>query len=165
MRRSILAWVSASSVSWDGVCCRRANLVGTALGDDDQTPQARPTQAVWVNATEDTHIAVDPNLEWTAVHYTLDCTHCNDPTLTDWRTQGAAEVDRLDDVNLDNTLTIQTMEPAGRAARTHRERTKHTLRHYPTTIHPEAVAQIKQALLLTLLDTHNAHQPGMLTTY
>ena len=24
---------------------------GTALGDDDQTPQARPTQAIWINAT------------------------------------------------------------------------------------------------------------------
>ena len=57
------------------------------------------------------------------------------------------------------------MEPAGRAARTHRDPTKHTLWHYNTTIHPEAVTQIKEALSLTLPDTHNAHQPGMFTIY
>ena len=39
----------------------------------------------------------------------------------------------------------QTMEPAGRAARTHRDPIKHTLWHYPTSIHPEAVTQIKEA--------------------
>ena len=115
-----------------------ATIEGTALGDDDQTPQARPTQAVWVNATAETDIAADPDPEWTFVCCTLDCNE-NDPTLTDWRTRWAAEVDRLDDVTLDDTLTPQTMEPAGSAARTHREPTKHTLWHYPTTIHPEAV--------------------------
>ena len=66
-----------------------ATIESTALGDDDQTPQARPTQAVWVNATADTDVAVDPDLEWTAVHYTPDCTE-NDPTLTDWLTRRAA---------------------------------------------------------------------------
>ena len=116
-----------------------ATIEGTALGDDDQTPHARPTQPVWVNATADTAIAADPDPRWTAVHYTLNCTE-NDPTLTDWRTRRAAEVDRLDNVTLDNTLTPQTMEPAGRAARTHQDPTKHTLWHYPTTIHPDAVA-------------------------
>ena len=40
-----------------------ATIGGTALGDDDQTPQAGPTQAVWVNATADTDIAVDPDPE------------------------------------------------------------------------------------------------------
>ena len=141
-----------------------ATIEGTALGDDDQTPKARPTQAVWVNATQSTDIAVDPDHKWTAVHYTLDCTE-NDPTLTDWRTRWAAEVDRLDNVTLNDTPTSQTMEPAGRAARTHRDPTKHTPWHYATTIHPEAVPQIKEALSLTLPDTHNAHQPGMFTTY
>ena len=43
--------------------------------------------------------------------------------------------------------------------------TKHTPWHYPTTIRPEAVSHIKEALSLTLPDTHNAHQPGMFTTY
>ena len=141
-----------------------ATIEGTALGDDDQTPQARPTQVVWVNATADTDIAVDPDPEWTAVHYTLDCAR-SEPTLTDWRTRWAAEVDRLDDITLNDTLTPQTMEPAGRAARTHRAPTKHTLWHYPTTIHPEAETQIKEALSLTLPDTGNAHQPGMFTIY
>ena len=131
-----------------------ATIEGTALGDDDQTPQARPTQAVWVNATANTDIAVYPDPEWTAVQYTLDCAE-NDPALTDWRTRWAAEVDRLDDVTLDNTLTPQTMKPAGRAAGTHRGATRYTLWHYATTIHPEAV---------TLPDTHSAHQPGMFTT-
>ena len=87
-----------------------ANIEGTALGNDHQTPQARPTQAVPVNATADTDIAFDPEPEWTAVHYTLDCTK-NDPTLTDWRTGWAAEVDRLDDVTLNDTLTPLTMPP------------------------------------------------------
>ena len=31
-----------------------AAIEGTALGDDDQTPQARPTQAIWINATAGT---------------------------------------------------------------------------------------------------------------
>ena len=57
------------------------------------------------------------------------------------------------------------MEPAGRAARTHRDPTKHTPSHYSTTIQPRAVTQIKEALSLTLPDTHNAHQPGMFTIY
>ena len=50
-------------------------------------------------------------------------------------------------------------------ARTHLRNTKHTLWHYPTAIHHEGVNQIKEALSLTLPDTHNAHQPGMFTTY
>ena len=103
-----------------------ATIESTALGDDDQTPEARPKQAVWVNATVNTDIAVDPDPEWTAVHYTLDCAE-DDPALTDWRTRWAAEVDRLHDVSLNDTLTPQTMEPAGRAAHTHRDATKHTL--------------------------------------
>ena len=57
------------------------------------------------------------------------------------------------------------MQPAGCAARTHRDATKHILWHYPTTIHPEAVAQIDEALTLTLPDPLNAHQPGMFTSY
>ena len=57
------------------------------------------------------------------------------------------------------------MEPAGRAARTQRDPTKHNLWHWRTTIHPKAVTQIREALCLTLPDTHNAHQPGMFTIY
>ena len=137
-----------------------ATFEGTALGDNDQTPQTPPTQAVWVSATANSDIAVDPDPECTAVHYTLDCAE-NHPAPTDWRIRWATEVDCLDNVTLDDTLTLQTMEPAGHAARTHRGATKHTLWHYPTTIHPEAVTQIKEALSLTLPDTHNARQPGM----
>ena len=141
-----------------------AAIEGTALGDDDQTPQARPTQAICINATAGTDITVDPDPEWTPIHYTLDCAE-GDPALTEWQTRWAAEVNRLDDVTLDNTLTPQAMEPAGRASRTRRDPTKHTLWYYPTTIHPEAVTQIKEVLSLTLLDTHNAHQPGMFTIH
>ena len=43
--------------------------------------------------------------------------------------------------------------------------TKHSLWHSPTTIHPEAVTEIKEALFLTLPDTQNAHQLGMFTIY
>ena len=141
-----------------------AAMEGTVLGDDDQAPQARPTEAIWINATMGTNITLDPDPEWTAIHYTLDCAE-DDPTLTQWQTRWAAEVDRLNDVTLDNTLTPQGMEPAERLARTHLDPTKHSLWHYPTTIHSEAVTQIKEALSLTLLDTHNAHQPGMFIIY
>ena len=141
-----------------------ATIEGTALGDYDQTPQARPTQAVWINATAGTDFALDPDLEWTAIHYTLECAK-SDPTLTELQTWSAAEANRLNDVALDDTLTPQAMKPAGRAARTHRDPIKHILWHYPTTIHPEAVTQIKEALSLTLPDTHNAYQPAMFTIY
>ena len=77
-----------------------AAIEGTTLGDDDQTPQARPTQAVWINATAGTDPAVDPQPEWTAIHYTLDCAE-SDPTLTEWRTTWAAEVNRVHNVALD----------------------------------------------------------------
>ena len=117
-----------------------------------------------MDATTGTDITVDPDPEWTAIHYTLDCAE-GDPTLTEWQTRWAAEVNRLHDITSDDTLTLQAMQPAGRAARTHRDRTKHILWHYPTTIHPEAVTQIKEALSLNLSNTHNAHQSGMFTTY
>ena len=99
-----------------------------------------------------------------AIHCTLDCTK-DDPTLTEWQTRWAAEANCLHEVALDDTLTPQTMQPARRTAQTHRDPTKHTLWHYPTTIHPEAVTQIKETLSLTLPDTHNAHQPGKFTIY
>ena len=63
-----------------------ASIEGTTLGDDDQTPQARPTQAIWINAMTGTNITVDPDPEWTAIHYALDCAQ-EDPTLTEWRTK------------------------------------------------------------------------------
>ena len=50
-----------------------AAMEGTALGDHNQTPQARPTQAIWINATTGTDITVDPDPEWMAIDYTLDC--------------------------------------------------------------------------------------------
>ena len=103
-----------------------AAMEGTALGDNDQTPQAWPTQAIWINATTGTDITVDPASEWMAIHYTLDCAE-NDPTLTEWQARWAAEANRPDEVTPDNTLTPQTMEPAGRTARSHRDPTKHTL--------------------------------------
>ena len=67
-----------------------ATMEGTALDDDDQTPQARPTQAIWINVTKGTDITVDPDPEWMAIHCTLDCTK-DDPTLTEWQTRWAAE--------------------------------------------------------------------------
>ena len=83
----------------------------------------------------------------------------------EWQSRWAAEVNCLDDITLNDTLTQQAMEPAGSAARTQRDPTKHTLWQYPTTIHPEAVTRIKEAPSLTLLDTHNAHQPGTFTIH
>ena len=141
-----------------------AAMEGTALGDDDQTPEAKPTQAIWINATTGTDITVDPDSEWIAIQDTLDCAE-DDPTLTEWQTRWVTEANRLDEVAFENTLTPQTMEPAGRTARTHRYPTKHTLSHYPTAIHPDTVTQIEEALSLTLRDTHNTHQPRMFTIY
>ena len=63
-----------------------AAIEGTALGDDDQTPQASPTQAIWINATTDTNITVHPDPEWTAIHCTLDCAE-GDHTLTKCQTK------------------------------------------------------------------------------
>ena len=60
-----------------------AAIEGTALRENDQTLQARPTQAIWINATAGTDIAVDPDPEWAAIHYTLDCAE-SDPTVTEW---------------------------------------------------------------------------------
>ena len=40
-----------------------------------------------------------------------------------------------------------------------------TVSHYLTTIHPQAVSQIKEALSLDLPDTHNAHRLGGFTAY
>ena len=97
-----------------------APMEGTVLGDDDQTPQARPTQAILINTTTGSDITVDPDPEWTAIHYTVDCAE-DDPTLTEWQTRWATEANRLDDVTLEDTLTPQAMEPAGRTARTHRD--------------------------------------------
>ena len=63
-----------------------AAIEGTALGDNDRMPQARPTQAVWINAPTGTGITIDPDPEWTVIHYTLDCSE-DDPTLTEWQTR------------------------------------------------------------------------------
>ena len=53
-----------------------AAMEGAPLGDDDETPQARPAQAIWINATTGTDITVHPDPEWTAIHCTLDCANC-----------------------------------------------------------------------------------------
>ena len=88
-----------------------ATMEGTALDDDDQTPQARPTQAIWINATTGTDITVDPDPEWMAIHCTLDCTK-DDPTLTEWQARWAAEANRLHEVALDDTLTPTGTPPS-----------------------------------------------------
>ena len=134
------------------------------LGEDDQMPQARPRQAVWVTTTRDTNIAIDQDSEWAAIHYTVEGTD-GDPKTNDWQTRWTTAMDRLSGVTVDNTLSPQTVEPKKRATQTYHSTTKHTVWHYPITIHPEAVSQIKEALSLDLPDTHNAHQPGAFTTY
>ena len=45
-----------------------ATIEGATLGDDDQMPQARPTQAMWVTTTTVADIAIDPDWEWSAIH-------------------------------------------------------------------------------------------------
>ena len=87
-----------------------AAMEDTALGNNNQTPQARPTQAIWMNATTGTDITPDPDLEIIAIHYTLDCAQ-DDPTLTEWQKRWAAEANRLDKVALDDTLMPRDVPP------------------------------------------------------
>ena len=56
------------------------------------------------------------------------------------------------------------MEPAKRSTQKHLYNAKHTAWQYPTTLHPEAVAELKMTLSLEHADTHNAYQPGAFTT-
>ena len=135
-----------------------ATIEGRALGDDDQTTQAQPTQAAWVNATANTDIAVDPVPEWTTVHYTLDCAE-NNPALTDWQTPWATKGDRLDNVTLNYTLTPQTMEPAGRAARTDRGAPNHTLWHYPPCACSMCVASLCCSIIVAACGTLYCQTP------
>ena len=127
-------------------------------------PQARPTQALWVTTATDTDIVIDPDLEWAAIHYTVEGAE-GDPRRSNCELQWTTELSHLSGVSLDDTITPQTMEPAKRAPKTYHSTAKHTVWHYSTTIHPEAVSQIKEALSLDLPDIHNAHQPGAFTTY
>ena len=141
-----------------------ATVEGTTLGDHDQMPRARLTQAICVTTTRDTNIAIDPDSELAAIHYAVEGTD-GDPKTSDWQIHWTTAINRLSGVTLNDTLTPQTMEPAKLAGQTYHRTAKHTVWHYPTTIHPEAVAQIKEALSLDLPDTDNAHQPGSFTTY
>ena len=74
-------------------------------------------------------------------------------------------MEHLSDATLDDTVTPETMESRKQATQTYLSTAKHTVWHYPTTIHPEAVSQMKEALSLDLPDTHNTHQPGAFTLY
>ena len=141
-----------------------ATIGGATLGDDDQKPQARPTQAIWVTAATDADIAINPGFEWSAIHYTVEST-VGDPKTTNWQQRWGTEVEQLSDAALNDTLTPQTMVPAKRATQTCLSTAKHTIWHYPTTIHPEAVSQIEETLSLEPPDTHNARKPGGFTAY
>ena len=141
-----------------------ATIEGATLADDDQMPQARPTQAIWVPATTDADIAIDPDSEWSAIHHTVESA-VSDPKTTNWRQRWSTEMEQLNDADLDDTLTPKTIEPAKQAIQTCPSTARHTVWHYPTSIHPEAVFQMKEALSLDLPDTHNAHLPGAFTAY
>ena len=141
-----------------------ATIEGTTLGDDDQMLQARPTQAIWVTATDDADIVIDPDSEWSAIHYTVESA-VGDPKTTNWQQPWTTEMEQRNDTALDDTLTRQMMEPAKRATQLCLSTARHTVWHYPTTIHLGVVTQIKKALSLDLPDTHNAHQPGAFTAY
>ena len=141
-----------------------ATIEGTTLGEDDQMPEARPTQAIWVTENKITDTTINPNFEWDAIHYTVECTD-RDPKTNGWQTQLTTAMDFLSNVSLDNTLTPKTMEPAKRATEAHQSTAKITVCHYGTTIHLETVSEIKEALFMDLPGTHNAHQRGAFTVY
>ena len=126
--------------------------------------QAGPTQAIWVTTPTDADIAIDPDPQWAAIHCTVKGAEGH-PKTSDWRQRWTTEVDHLSAVTLDNAFTPQTMEPGNRATQTYLSTAKHTVWHYPTTRHPEAVSEIKEAFSLDLPDTHKAHKPGAVTTY
>ena len=69
-----------------------ATTEGATLGDDHQMPQARPTQAIWVTATTDVDIAIDPDLEWSAIYYTVESA-VGDPKTTNWRQRWTTEME------------------------------------------------------------------------
>ena len=117
-----------------------------------------------MTTTTDTDIAIDPDSEWEAIHCTLDGTR-RDPKANDWQTRWPTAMDSLRGVTLDDTLRPQTIEPAKGATQTYHRTTKHSVGHYPTTIHPEAVFQIKGAPSLDPPDTHSAQQQSAFTTY
>ena len=141
-----------------------ATIEGATLGDGDRMPQARPTQAIWVTTTTDADIAIDPHSEWAAIHYTVEGAE-RGPKTNNWRQRWTAEVQHLSHVVLHDTLTPETMEPAKRAIQMYLSTAKHTVWHYLTNVHPEAVSQIEVTLTLDLPDTHSAHQTGEFTTY
>ena len=116
-----------------------ATSKGATLGDDHQLPEAGSRQAFWVRATPNSDIAIDPDFRWAAIQYTIECTD-GVPKTKDWQTQWTAAMNRLSDVTLDATLTPQTMDSTKRATQAHHSIAKHTVWHYPTTIHPETIS-------------------------
>ena len=106
-----------------------ATIQGATLGDDDQTPQASPTKANWVTATTHADIVMEPDFEWSAIHYTVEDT-AGDPKTTNWPGIWTAELEHLSDAALHDTLTPQTMEPAKRATQACLSTAKHTV--WPT---------------------------------
>ena len=73
-----------------------ATIEGDTREDDDQMPQARPTQAIWVTATTDADVAIDPDLEWSAIHYTVESA-VGDPKTTNWQQRWTTEMEQLND--------------------------------------------------------------------
>ena len=124
-----------------------ATIEGAIVAEDNQPPQARPTQAILATATTNNDIMFDPDSEWATVHCTVECTD-GDPMTNGWQTRWTAAIDRLSHLTLDDTLTQQTMEPARHATEAHHSIAKHAIWHYPTTNDRETVSQIKEAPFL-----------------
>ena len=61
-----------------------ATIEGATLGYDDQMPEAKSTQAIWLTTTTDANIAIDPDSEWAAIHYTVEGA-AGDPKTSNWR--------------------------------------------------------------------------------
>ena len=141
-----------------------ATIEGAIIGEKNQLPQARPTQAVCVTATMNTNVTIGHYSEWAAIHCTVEYTN-SDPRASDRQTPWTTAIDRLSNITVNNTLSPQTMEPASRATQIYHRAAKHTIWHYSTTIQPEAVSQIKGALSLEPPGSQNTHQLGAFTAY
>ena len=83
-----------------------ATIKGATLSDDDQMSQARPAQAIRVTTTTDANIAIDPDSEWAAIHYTVEDT-AGDPKTSNWRQRWTSEVEHLSDAALKDTAQTE----------------------------------------------------------
>ena len=115
-----------------------ATIEGMALAEQDQQPQVRPTQAIWVTATRAADITITAHSACAAIKYALDPAGSTDNY--GWPVRWATVAERLSHTALNDTLTLQIMGPARRPTQKQFYSTKHTVWYDSTTLHRKTVA-------------------------